>query len=244
VLKLQTADSQLREAITSLSHDLRTPLTALGGYLETISMRGESLMPAERQGYVELAIAQHRRLTRLVRAQFDLATLESAAFPFDPQYASLSDLLNDVGQKFMAGAKAAGVDLTVESPVPGIHARVDVGLLERVLENLISNAIRHTEVGGKVRIRIREEPARIAICVEDTGCGIAAEDLPNIFNRYFRGTKAAKSRGEGAGLGLAIAKRIVELHGGDITATSHPESGSVFCFHLPKVPSSRSLNDA
>jgi two-component system OmpR family sensor kinase len=237
VLKLQTADTQLREAITLLSHDLRTPLTALGGYLDTISMRGENLTPHERQEYVEFAIAQHRRLSRLVRAQFDLAMLESVAFPFAPEHASLSDLINDVGQKFIAVAKAVGVELTVDSPPAGIYASVDVGLLERVLENLISNAIRHTQPGGKVGIQIREEPEHIVICVADTGCGISAADVPNIFDRYFRSTDAARSRSEGAGLGLAIARRVIELHGGEITVSSHPGSGSTFCVYLARLPS-------
>jgi signal transduction histidine kinase len=232
VLKLQTADTQLREAITLLSHDLRTPLTALGGYLDTISMRGENLTPFERQEYVELAFAQHRRLTRLVRAQFDLAMLESVAFPFSPERASLSDLVNDIGQKFIAAAKAVGIELTVDSPPAGIYASVDVGLLERVLENLISNAIRHTQPEGKVEIRIREEPERVAICVADTGCGIPAVDVPNIFDRYFRRTNAAKSRNEGAGLGLAIAKRIIEMHDGEITVSSQPGTGATFCVYL------------
>ena len=235
VAKLQAADTQLREAITSLSHDLMTPLTALGGYLETIKLGGDALSLHELQDYVDLAIAQHRRLSRLVRSQFDLAMLESAAFQFDPQYSSLSDLVHDIGQKFMPTAKAAGVNLTVDSLPTEVYADADVGLLERVLENLISNAIRHTPTGGQVTIRIREDAETIAIDVEDTGCGIAAEDLPHIFDRYFRGSNASRARSDGAGLGLAIAKRIIELHGGEITVFSNLGSGSAFRFYLHRI---------
>jgi two-component system sensor histidine kinase BaeS len=104
-----------------------------------------------------------------------------------------------------------------------------------VLENLISNAIRHTQAQGQVTIRLREDAEKIAIDVEDSGCGIAAEDLPNIFDRYFRGPNASCARSDGAGLGLAIAKRIIELHGGEITVLSSLESGSVFRFYLPRI---------
>jgi len=236
VEQLKTADTQLREAITSLSHDLMTPLTALGGYLETIKMGGDTLTFDERDKYVDLAVAQHRRLTRLVRSQFDLAMLESAAVPFDPQHASLSDLVNDVGQKFKPAATNAGVDLSVDLPAAGTYVNADIGLLERVLENLISNAIRHTHAGGKVMLRVRESAEQVVICVEDTGSGIAAQDLPHIFDRYFRGSNIVDPRADGAGLGLAIAKRIVELHGGEITVSSRVGRGSEFIIHLRKVP--------
>jgi two-component system, OmpR family, sensor kinase len=235
VAQLKTADSQLREAITSLSHDLMTPLTALGGYLETIKMGGATLSFDEREKYVDLAVAQHRRLSRLVRSQFDLAMLESAAVPFDPQHASLSDLANDVGQKFMPAATSAGLHLTVDSPALGIYANADVGLLERVLENLMSNAIRHTPADGRVTLRVRENTDKIAICVEDTGSGIPAEDLPHIFDRYFRGSNVPRPRGEGAGLGLAIAKRIIELHGGEMSVSSDLGMGSAFTIYLPRL---------
>lgn len=232
VAQLRNADTQLREAITYLSHDLMTPLTALGGYLETIKMAANTLSYDERDKYVDLAIAQHRRLSRLVRSQFDLAMLESAAVPFDPHHASLSDLVHDVGQKFMPTAKSAGVDLCVDVPAAGVYVDADVGLLERVLENLISNAIRYTAAGGRVTLRVRGDPDKITICVEDTGSGIAAEDVPHIFDRYFRGSNASQPRGDGAGLGLAIAKRIVELHGGEMTVTSSLGIGSTFNIYL------------
>ncbi len=235
VAQLKVADAQLREAITSLSHDLMTPLTALGGYLETIKMRADTLSFEERDKYVDLAIAQHRRLSRLVRSQFDLAMLESAAVPFDPQHASLTDLVHDVGEKFLPSAHSAGVHLAVDVPVAGVHVKADVGLLERVLENLISNAIRHTPEAGRVTLRVREDSDDIVISVEDTGSGIAAEDLPHIFDRYFRGSNVTRPRGDGAGLGLAIAKRIIELHGGEITVSSNLGAGCAFFTRLPKI---------
>lgn len=233
VAKLRTADQQLREAVTLLSHDLRTPLTALGGYLETLSMGGDDLSAQERQEYLNLAIAQQQRLTKLVRAQFDLALLESGTFPVERQVASLSDLVSDVGEMFMAKAKAAGIELTVGTPSTGIAANVDVGLLERLLDNLLSNAIRHTPSGGKVSVSIREEAGQVVLSVRDSGPGIAEPDLDHVFSPYFRAGSRATLGNDGTGLGLAIAKRIVEIHGGEIQVMSAIGQGSVFQCRLP-----------
>ncbi len=230
--KIQTADQQLREAVTSLSHDLRTPLTALGGYLETLSMGGDDLTTEERKEYLDLAIAQQQRLTRLVRAQFDLALLESGTFPVDRQVASLSDLVSDVGEMFMAKAKAAGIELTVDTPTAGI-ANVDVGLIQRLLDNLLSNAIRHTPSGGKVSLSVREEAGQVVLDVLDSGTGIAEADIDRVFSPYFRAGNRASLGNEGTGLGLAIAKRIVEIHGGEIRVVSAIGRGSVFECRLP-----------
>jgi signal transduction histidine kinase len=233
VAKLKAADQQLRDAVTSLSHDLRTPLTALGGYLETLLMGNDHFSSPQRKEYLDLAIAQQNRLTRLVRAQFDLALLESGTFPIDRQPASLSDLVNDVGEMFAAAAKAAEIELTVDTPSTGVVANVDVGLLQRLLDNLLSNAIRHTPPGGKVSVDIREDAGQVVLSVRDTGEGIAESDIDRVFSPYFRsGTRATLGNG-GTGLGLAIARRIVEIHGGEIRVVSKIAQGSEFVCRLP-----------
>jgi signal transduction histidine kinase len=234
VAKLQTADQQLRDAVTSLSHDLRTPLTALGGYLETLSMGGDQLSAEERNEYLDLAIAQQQRLARLVRAQFDLALLESGTFPVDRQLASLSDLVSDVGAMFMATAQAAQVVLNIDGPSSGIFANVDVALMQRLLDNLLSNAIRHTPAGGNVLVSMVEEASQVIMSVRDTGTGISGPDLDRVFSPYFRSGRRATLGNDGTGLGLAIAKRIVELHGGKIRVMSAIGQGSVFECTLPK----------
>jgi signal transduction histidine kinase len=233
VAKLKIADQQLRDAVTSLSHDLRTPLTALGGYLETLFMGGDHFSVQERQEYLNLAIAQQKRLARLVRAQFDLALLESGAFPFDRQVASLSDLVSDVGAMFMATAKAENIQLTIDTPSTGIVGNFDVGLLQRLLDNLLSNAIRHTPSGGQVSVSIRNEASQIVLRVRDTGTGIPEPDIGRVFNPYFRAGSRATLGGGGTGLGLAIAKRIIEIHGGDIRVLSTIGQGTVFECRLP-----------
>jgi two-component system, OmpR family, sensor kinase len=233
VRQLRTADMQLRESVASVSHDLRTPLTALGGYLDTVLMKNETLSAGERRKYLELAMAQHARLARLVKAQFELALLESAAAAFQPQPSSLSDLVNDVGQKFEEAANAAGLSLVVELPQPNVQVCLDVGLIERVLENLISNAIRHTPAGGRIVLAVRSDVGRALVSVEDTGCGIPVDQQGNLFEWPSRGNKVARRNPEGAGLGLVIARRIIELHGGHIEVHSMPGSGSRFELELP-----------
>ncbi len=233
VRQLRTADTQLRESIASVSHDLRTPLTALGGYLDTVLMKNETLPAEERRRFLQLAVAQYRRLARLVRAQFELTLLESSSAAFNPQPSSLSDLVNDIGQKFQETAKSADVSLSVDMPLSNIQANIDVGLIERVLENLIGNAIRHTPAKGRVVVTLRPEETRIRVIVEDTGSGVPVEQQPFIFQWPSRGGKTARASGEGAGLGLAIARRIVELHGGHIGMESQFGVGSKFQFDLP-----------
>ena len=145
VKRLRFSDQQLREAIAALSHDLQTPLTALGGYLETLQLQEETLSTPQQRRFLGLAMVQKERLERMIRAQFELSLLESAAYPFEPLDGSISDLVSDVAVEFGVAAQSAGVTLLVDTPAEsGRTAWMDVSLIQRVLENLISNALRHT----------------------------------------------------------------------------------------------------
>jgi two-component system, OmpR family, sensor kinase len=233
VKQLRHADQQLREAIAALSHDLQTPLTALGGYLETLRLQEETLSGQQRQQFLDLATVQKERLARMIDAQFELSLLESAAYPFEPQDGSLSDLVSDVAVEFGVIAHSAGVAITVETPAESVVAWMDVSLIQRVLENLISNALRHSPVGGRVTLAVTRVAHRAEVCVSDTGCGIRADELPRIFERAFRGSGTSRKSSIGAGLGLTIVQRIVELHGGQITACNRDGGGAQFRFDLP-----------
>jgi signal transduction histidine kinase len=197
--KLRNADLQLREAIAALSHDLQTPLTALGGYLDTVRVRSDTLSDDERRQYLDLAAVQQERLSRMVRAQFELSLLDSAAFPFDPQPSSLSDLVHDVAQELRPAASAAGLSLSADLPPETVLVCIDVALIQRVLENLLSNAIRHTPRGGRVTLSVGRSPTAATVCVADTGRGIRPEDLPRVFDRSFRGSDASADSTPGAG---------------------------------------------
>lgn len=230
--RLRRADQQLREAIAALSHDLQTPLTALGGYLDTVRMHGSELSEPERTRYLDLAAVQQQRLARMVHAQFELSLLDSTAFPFDPQASSMSDLIGDVTHELRSVAKATGVALMAEIPHEAQLVHMDVGLIQRVLENLLSNAIRHTPPGGTVNTVMSQIAGTTSISVSDTGRGIAPEDLPRVFDRSFRGAETSRENRTGAGLGLAIAKRIIEVHAGRISAQNVPGAGARFTFEL------------
>ena len=158
--------------------------------------------------------------------------LESSANPFDPQRACLSDLINDVVQKFAPVAGAAGLTLTFDMPQAAVYAHMDLGLIERVLENLIGNAIRHTQAGGMVIVSIREDSDRVFVIVSDNGIGIDEATKANLFARSYSKARP-HSLGDRAGLGLVIAQRIVSLHGGSISVESKPGQGSRFQFEIP-----------
>jgi signal transduction histidine kinase len=149
---------------------------------------------------------------------------------------ALGELVQDVMQEFRLIADTRQLTLQAHFGANLPHVSADIGLIERVLKNLIDNAIRHTEAGGTITVTLSCVHEKILTQVADTGCGISAEDLPFIFDRYYRAAGSQQEQSAGAGLGLAIAKRILELHGSAIEAQSARQVGTTFCFELPTAP--------
>ncbi|NDZ16610.1 hypothetical protein C7T35_04160 [Variovorax sp. WS11] len=222
------------ELIANVSHDLRTPLAALRGYLEMLALKGSELPAPTQRSYVEIALRQSEYLATLVDELFELAKLDFKGVRLAREAFQLAELAADVLQKFQLTADRQQVALRFEGGqgVPPVDA--DLGLVERVLDNLIGNALRHTPAGGAVSVSLRAEAGRVAACVGDTGGGIAEAALPFIFDRFYRGDRERERAG--AGLGLAIAKRIVELHGGELRVQSVAGQGCRFSFDLPEAP--------
>ena len=242
------------ELIANVSHDLRTPLMSMRGYLELLALPGHSLPAATRQSYLEIALRQSEHLATLIDELFELAKLDFKGLQLKCEPFQLAELAFDVLQKFQLKADRQQVGLRVDAPpaLPPVWA--DLGLIERLFDNLIGNALQHTPAGGSVRIAmaldpLRTEPPgseaprpglpgscdeRVRVSVRDTGKGIAAADLPFIFDRFYRGVRPRRGDGGsgGAGLGLAIAQRIALLHGGAITVASQSAAGSCFSFAL------------
>jgi predicted ATPase/signal transduction histidine kinase len=219
-----------RDLIANVSHDLRTPLVSMRGYLEVLATRGESLDAEQRRQYLGIAVRQSERLASLVDELFELAKLDFKGMAPSREPFAFAELAADVVQKFRLAADERGVALELVAPrLPFVDA--DIGLMERVLENLIGNALQHTPRGGRVEVALGADDTALHARVSDTGNGIAAADLPFLFDRFYRGSNSAGPNG--AGLGLAIAKRILELHGGEIRADSDGRSGSCFSFVLP-----------
>jgi signal transduction histidine kinase len=233
VEELHKADGELRDMFAAISHDLRTPLASVQGYLETLLLKYDCLPDAERKRYAEIAAQQAERLAALVSALFDLAKLESRQVRLNIERFNLADLAQDVVQKFELPGSRKGVSLRVDMPRKLPLVAADLTLLERVLDNLIENALRHTPAGGGIVISAVPENGEVRISVADTGSGIAQEDLPHVFDRFYRGRNAGPHPREGAGLGLAFVKRVLELHGSTVGARSTPGAGATFSFRLP-----------
>jgi signal transduction histidine kinase len=245
--ELAQHDVHRRELLANVSHDLRTPLTLMQGYLETMLLRHGEMSRAEERSCLEVATRHAERLGVLVSDLFDLAKLEGPAEHVERERLSLTELAQDLVQKFALHASAQGILVRSRLCEGPAFVEGNVGLLERALQNLVDNALRHTPQGGRVEVEVACLPGRVVLNVRDTGCGIAADHLPHVFDRYFQAPRvesadflplhaAEASRRHHAGLGLAITKRIVVLHGGDIQVSSRVGAGTVFRIELPLAP--------
>ncbi|HSS66477.1 MAG TPA: HAMP domain-containing sensor histidine kinase, partial [Gammaproteobacteria bacterium] len=229
---LKNENALRSEMVAHVSHDLRTPLASLHGYLETLQMKSADLTEKEQKEYLETALRQSERLRRLVAELFELAKLEAPEHKPDSEPFSATDLAQDVVQKFRLRAAQQNVDLKVEfnGAVPLVSG--DVALVERVLENLIDNALNHTPSDGHIHIPIIARDGKVEFAVRDSGEGIPAEAQSRIFDRFYQVRNEHRGSGH-TGLGLSIAKRIVELHDGELRVESAPGKGTTFRFALP-----------
>jgi signal transduction histidine kinase len=232
--QLKQQDRLRRELVAQVSHDLRTPLAALHGYLETVNMKGGDLNESRKDEYLAIALNQSKRLKCMVEDLFELASLDARETQPVCEPMPLAEMVQDVIQKFQLRAHEARISLgwRVSGHQPYVNA--DYALTERVLDNLIGNALDHVEEGGSVSLLISEQEQEAVVSVADSGGGINEDDLPHIFEPFYKNRQAGKEGGH-AGLGLAIAQRMVELQGGSITATNSESSGACFSFTLPLV---------
>lgn len=222
-----------RELIANVSHDLRSPLASLRGYLDTLLIKDETLAAAERRSYLGIAVRQAEHLQTLISELFDLARLDFQGYQIDAEPVHIGELARDVLQKFQLAADEARIVLALDVHPDAGFVRADISLLERTLENLIENALAHTPAGGEVRLAVQAHDGQVTVEVADTGCGIPAADLPRVFERFYRADRARTRETKGSGLGLAIVKRIVELHGAEVRVASSAGAGTRFWFTLP-----------
>lgn len=233
VSELQQADTLRRDMIANVSHDLRTPLATLQGYIETMLLKDGDLSDPDRRQYLETALKHCQRLGSLVSELFELAKLESHDSLLDCEPFNLGELIQDVIQKFKLRAVEREVHLfaDMEKGLPFVNA--DIAMIERALENLIANAIHYTPRGGEVTLIVALARDQVRVQIRDTGYGIPETELPFIFNRFFQLDKSRKDSSDHSGLGLAIVHRIMELHHSEIEVTSKINSGTCFTFFLP-----------
>jgi len=230
---LRSADSLRRELIANVSHDLRTPLATMQGYMETLLMKDTDLDPETRRSYVETALQHCKRLNKLVSDLFDLAKLEAMDTIVHSEPFNLSELVQDTVQKFLLRAEEKGVVIrtNVSNELPFVYA--DIALVERVIENLLDNALRYIPGEGTVSVCLDHRGNFVSVSVSDTGVGIPQEELPRIFDRFYQVDRSRRDESGHSGLGLAVARRIIELHGDNITVESTVNAGTTFAFRLP-----------
>ena len=230
--ELKSVEALRRELIANISHDLRTPLSIMQGYIETLQIKKDSLSEADRDRFLEIVHRSTEKLSHLIYQLFEYSKLEARQIEPQKEPFPISDLAHDVYEKYqhLAEAKGISIQLEIESKLPWVFA--DIGLVERVIQNLMDNALKFTPEGGSVTIVMASDDRAVSIAIRDTGPGIPEGELEHIFERY---TKAStgQAANQGAGLGLAIVKKIIEIHESTIKVVSKPQQGTTFEFQLP-----------
>lgn len=223
---LGSVEHQRQEFISNVSHEIQSPLTSISGFASLL--RDGGLDGATRDHYLDVIHAEAARLSRLSDNLLRLSTLDSSD-DIERQPVRIDEQLRSV--VLMLEPQWTGKGLDVELSTAPVEIDADADMLRQVWINLVANAIRYTSDGGAVRVSVQAASGSCRVDVTDTGIGISDADLPRVFERFFRADKARS--GEGNGLGLALVKRIADLHGGEVTVTSEPGAGSTFSVTLP-----------
>lgn len=228
---LDISEQQRRELMANIAHELRTPLASISGYMEGLA---DGVVPAEKETY-ELIQQEAGRLNRLVDDLQRLSRSESGEEQLDMVELSLGSFMDRLGRKLRPRFAAAGVALNIHLEDDNQHLTADEDKLDQVFINLLDNALSYTESGGSISIESARHGGLLEIRVTDTGIGISAEDLPHIFDRFYRADKSRSRESGGSGIGLTIARSYVDAMGGEISAASSIGDGTTFTilFHLP-----------
>ena len=235
--KLEEQDKLRRDLVANISHDLRTPLASMSGYLEILMTRGEALSENERKKYLQIVSQHSKRLNRLIDDLFDLAKFDAREITPKLEVFNFSEFVFDVVQKFQHKAQQTGISLELICPQQVLLVNADIALIERVLDNLVSNAFNYTSTGDTISLVITPLQQDIAgekelqIQIKDNGSGIRESDLPKIFDRFYQAQNKHR-KGKHAGLGLAIVKQIVLLHKSHISVKSQLGKATEFTFTL------------
>ncbi len=232
--EMRRLETVRQDFVANASHELKTPLTSISGYTETLLQDDPD--GATRQRFLEIILANAQRLQRLVDDLLDLSRIESGRWQARPSDTDVTALARDAWHGFAERAESRGVSFEVVGPTP-FNARVDPDALRQILTNLFDNALRHSSAGDRIACRVGAGTDGWSLAVEDTGTGIGQEHLPRIFERFYR-VDAARSRAQGGtGLGLSIVKHLVESHGGTVSAESQPGRGTTIMCWFPGHPS-------
>ena len=237
--KIKSLEKLRRDLIANISHDLRTPLAIIQGYIETLQMKENELSKEEREDYLNKINSSGERLSKLISQLFEYSKLEANQIEPEKEPFLISELANDIHRNYQVLAKKKNIilHLNMEKQIPLVFA--DISLVERAIQNLMDNALKFTPEGGEVTVEIHTNSKDVEIAIKDSGPGITKEEQQLVFERY-RQTKTGKQK-EGAGLGLAIVRKIMELHNASIEVLSKPNEGTTFSFSLPIYQNGLSL---
>jgi signal transduction histidine kinase len=230
--KLNAVENLRRELIANVSHDLRTPISIIHGYIETLQMKGDSLSVEDRKRYQAIVLESTEKLQKLVSELFELSKLEANQVKAKKEPFSISELVSDISSTYKIIARDKGIAITTDlvEDLPPVMA--DISLIERVMQNLLDNALKFTPKGGSIHVKTGHVNQFVSVSVADTGKGVPENDQSKIFDRYYRGTDFVELKNS-TGLGLAIVKKILDLHNTTLHLQSRQNEGSNFSFQLP-----------
>jgi len=239
--QLAELDKLKAEFVSVASHELKTPINVVIGYLQLLEEGIYGPIPAPQAQILKTVELQMQSLQRLVKQLLDVSRFEAGGGRVEPRPIKLATFLGELERAFHVLAVQRGIDFTIER-AEGLPDEVvwDIDRINEVLGNLLSNAFKFTEKGGRVELKLGPEHNAIVMAVHDTGAGIPPEQLPHIFEKFYQADNQRKAASAGSGLGLAIAKQIVEAHGGTITCESAPGEGTTFTITLPAQVQRRS----
>ena len=232
VEELELSDQRRRNLTADVAHELRTPLQVIQGNLEGILDDVYAPTPE----HIAATLDETRQLARLVEDLRVLSQAEAGQLPMTWEAVNVAELVADAQTSFAGQAEAREIALQVaiEGTADDLTISADYGRLDQILNNLLANALRHTPAGGTVTVRATPDDGGVQLLVADTGEGIPPADLPYVFDRFWRGDRArTHGAGAGSGLGLAIARQLVQAHGGEITVSSEMGKGTEFAITLP-----------
>lgn len=243
VTEIRRLERMRRDFVANVSHELKTPLTAIRGFAETL--RGTPVPEAQREAYLDIILRHAERLQRLIDDILELSRVEGRQQALAPTEVDVARVATVLLRDLQPQLEARGIRAELAAGSRGC-AFADRRAVEQIFANLLDNASKYTEKGGRIEVRVVESGGQVRLEVEDNGIGIPAEDLPRIFERFYRVDKTRSRDLGGTGLGLAIVKHLAQAQGGDVSVRSRPAEGSTFVVFLPRPghPSESSRNSA
>jgi signal transduction histidine kinase len=233
--RIQALLTEIKEMSDNIAHDLRSPITRIRGIAEVTLTTGKSL--GEYEAMAASTIEECDRLLDMINTMLMISKAEAGVDHLTREEIDLAKVVQEACKLFEPTAEDKGIALGCHLPGES-HILGDTQMIQRMLSNLLDNAIKYTPPGGSVRVSVSENDGQVVVSIKDTGIGISPRDLPHIFERFYRGDESRSQ--SGIGLGLSLARAIARSHGGDIATASTPNQGSTFTITLPKSLSSQS----